>query len=78
MGDSDRELGIIETKLDILIVDFQRFRKEQLLVNKETKEHAGDEDEVQAKILTTLKWHTVIGAVYGATIALIVLGRVGG
>ena len=78
MGDNDRELGIIETKLNILITDFQRFREEQLDVNKDTKEHSSKEDEVQAKILTTLRWHTVIGAVYGAALALIVLGRVGG
>ena len=78
MNAIDRELGVIETKLDILITDFQRSRKEQALVNKETKEHSSKEDEVQAKILTTLKWHTVIGGVYGAALALILLGGAGG
>lgn len=71
MGDNDRELGVIETKLDILITDFQRFRKEQLSVNKETKEHSSKEDEVQAEILTTLKWHTAIGSFMMATIMYI-------
>ncbi len=58
----EREEAIIETKLGILIGDFQRFREEQRKVNKESREHSSSEDRVQAKILTTLKWHTVIGS----------------
>jgi len=67
--------GILETKLDILIQDFQRFRKDQILVNKETKQHASEENEVQAKILTTLNWHTVIGSFMILVICGIVLGK---
>ncbi len=58
----EREEAIIETKLGILIGDFQRFRDEQRKVNDELKRHSSEENGVQAKILTTLKWHTVIGS----------------
>jgi hypothetical protein len=47
--------------MDILIKDFQRFRKSQELVNKEITLHSTEEDKVQARILTTLRWHSVIG-----------------
>ena len=56
------EHRILETKLDILIKDFQRFRTNQEQVNKDIATHANEEDAVQAKILTTLKWHSVIGS----------------
>jgi hypothetical protein len=52
---------LLETKMDILITDFQRFRDSQEQVNKELSRHSSEEDAVQMKILTTLKWHTVIG-----------------
>jgi len=51
-----------DIKLDILIKDFQRFRDNQEQVNKEISMHSTDEDKVQARILTTLKWHTIIGS----------------
>lgn len=53
--------SVLEAKLDILIEDFQRFRNMQETINKELTRHSSDETAVQAKILTTLKWHTVIG-----------------
>ena len=53
---------VIATKLDILIEDFQEFKKEQKIHNLARMLHATDEDVVQAKILTTQKWHTVIGS----------------
>ena len=52
---------VLETKLDILIVDFQRFREEQEKVNLKLSDHSREETGVQASILTTQKWHTVIG-----------------
>ena len=55
-------------KLDILIQDFQRFRKEQMIENKERSTHSTDEDKVQARILTTLKWHTAIGSAMASAI----------
>ena len=58
---SEKE-NILEVKMDILIDDFKRFRNDQADVNKELSRHSRDETEVQAKILTTLKWHTVIGS----------------
>lgn len=58
MGENER---VLETKLDILIKDFQRFRDQQENVNKELAVHSLEEDKVQAKILATLKWHSVIG-----------------
>lgn len=67
----ERENAILETKLGILIDDFQMFRKEQREVNKELTTHGTSETEVQAKILTTLKWHTVIGSFMMVTIMYI-------
>ena len=58
MGENER---VLETKLDILIKDFQRFRDTQETINKELGIHSLEEDKVQAKILATLKWHSVIG-----------------
>ena len=55
-------IRVIETKLDILINDFQRFKQGQENVNKELSNHSSDESAVQAKILTTLRWHSTIGA----------------
>lgn len=52
---------ILETKLDILIKDFQRFREEQEKANAKSSDHSKNETAVQASILTTQKWHTVIG-----------------
>lgn len=56
------EIRVIETKLDILIKDFQRFRDAQGIVNDALKEHSSEENSVQSKILTTLRWHSIIGA----------------
>lgn len=53
---------IITTKLDILIKDFQRFRDEQVKENRKRIEHSAVEDKVQASIVTTLKWHTIVGS----------------
>ena len=57
----EKEQAIIETKLDILITDFQRFREKQDSINDGIVRHSSSETEVQAKILTTQKWHTTIG-----------------
>ena len=71
----DREVIVLETKLDILIEDFQRFKTEQASVNKEMTKHASEENVVQSKILTTLKWHSTIGAgVIGATAYMFIHG----
>ncbi len=64
----DRAQAVIETKLDILIEDFKRFRSDQSGVNKELSRHSMDETEVQAKILTTLKWHTLVGSAMATAI----------
>ena len=56
------EETVIGTKVSILVQDFQRFRKEQREVNKSLGEHSEEESKVQAEILTTLKWHTIIGS----------------
>lgn len=66
---------VLETKLDILISDFQRFKNEQHEVNKEMAMHANKENSGMARIITTLKWHTVIGtsmatAICGITLKL--------
>ena len=74
----ERDVAIIETKLEILITDFQGFRKEQRTVNKEITKHGSDETEVQAQILTTLKWHTVIGSFMMGTIMYLLYNTVGG
>jgi len=74
----ERDVAVIETKLEILISDFQSFRKEQRTVNKELTAHGSDETEVQAKILTTLKWHTVIGSFMMGTIMYLLYNTLGG
>ena len=58
----DKDLAVVETKLGILIEDFKRFRGEQRVVNHELTKHSGEESKVQEKILTTVKWHTIIGS----------------
>lgn len=58
---SGTEVKVLETKLDILIKDFQRFREGQDKVNKELGDHSSEENAVQSKILTTLRWHSIIG-----------------
>lgn len=60
-----------DVKLNILITDFQRFRQEQMVENKERATHATDEDKVQARILTTLRWHTAIGSAMASAIGAI-------
>ncbi len=57
----EKEVAVIETKVDILITDFQRFREKQDAINDGIVRHSSNETEVQAKILTTQKWHTTIG-----------------
>ena len=74
----EREVGALLTKVDILIGDFQRFREEQRYVNRELTDHGNDETEVQAKILTTLKWHTVIGSFMMGTIMYLLYRQLGG
>ena len=69
----ERENAIVETKLNILIEDFQRFRKEQGEVNKNMATHSEEENGVQAKILTTLRWHTVIGTFMMSIIVYLVV-----
>ena len=55
-------LEVIAERLDLLIADFQRFRNYQEEENKDRREHSNEEDKVQARILTELKWHRAIGA----------------
>ena len=74
----DKEVVVLQTKLEILIDDFRDFRKEQRSVNKELTDHGSDESEVQAEILTTLKWHTVIGSFMMGTIMYLLYGQLGG
>lgn len=74
----DREEAVLETKLDILIIDFQRFREEQSKHNIARSKHAASEDKVQASILTTQKWHTVIGSSMVLVLAYLVTQHIGG
>lgn len=74
----DKEAAVLDTKLEILIGDFQDFRREQRKVNKELTTHGSSETEVQAKILTTLKWHTVIGSFMMGIIMYLLYNQVGG
>ncbi len=73
----DKEDAIVATKLDILIKDFQRFREEQNTHNESRRVHAESEDKVQASILTTQKWHTVIGTFMMGILGWVVLGKIG-
>lgn len=72
------EETVISTKLDILIVDFQRFRECQTKEMKEIFKHSVAEDTIQAKILTTQKWHTVIGSFMMSVILALVYVHIGG
>lgn len=74
----EREEAILQTKLDILIEDFQKYKEEQREVNKMLTKHSGDESQVQARILTTLKWHTVIGSFMMATIMYLLYNQTTG
>ncbi len=58
----EREEAIIETKLGILIDDFHRFREEMSKHSVQETVVQADITKVQAEILTTLKWHRVIGS----------------
>ena len=77
---SEKDEAIIATKLDILIMDFQRFRKEQNEHNEARRLHSENEDKVQASILTTQKWHTRIGSAMASAILYILykISYVGG
>lgn len=66
---------ILETKLDILIVDFQRFRVDQEKVNNRISDHSVSEAKVQASILTTQRWHTVIGTFMMGVLAYLVYAQ---
>ena len=68
----EKEQAIIETKLDILINDFQQFKRAQMNYNEERRTHGEDENIVQAKILTTQKWHTTIGGFMMAAIVWLI------
>ena len=59
MGDKEE---VLATKLDILIADFQEFKRDQKETNRDLRKHAVEEDKVQAGIATTVKWHTIIGS----------------
>lgn len=74
---SDQQVAVMDTKLEILIKDFQRFRDDQHLVNKELMKHGNEENEVQAKILTTQKWHTVIGSFMMGAISYLMYSHIG-
>ncbi len=74
MGENER---VLETKLDILIKDFQRFRDHQEGVNKDLAKHSLEEDKVQARILATLKWHSVIGGAVVLSVATLWLKVLG-
>lgn len=55
------ELAIVSTKLDILIDDFQRLKKEQGRKLEEIFNHNVSEDKAQSRIQETIQWHSVIG-----------------
>jgi len=63
---------VLETKLDILIGDFQDFKAEK---NKETHyimEHLKSEETNFRGLLTTVEWHTIIGSfIVGLTMLLL-------
>jgi hypothetical protein len=58
---SNLDNGVLAAKLDILIADFQEFKKDQKETNRELRLHSVAEDKVQATIASTVKWHTIIG-----------------
>ena len=68
----ERESAIVETKLGILIGDFQRYREDQKKTNKELLSHAIDRETELATLNTTMKWHTIIGAFIMASVAELV------
>lgn len=74
----DKDVAIIETKLDILIADFQAFKLAQTKHNESRRQHADNEDIVQAQILTTQKWHTKIGAFMMTALLYLLYQRVVG
>ena len=71
------EIDVISTKLDILIDDFQEFKASQREHNEARRLHASSEDIVQAKILTTQKWHKVIGACMMAMVMFLMYNQIG-
>lgn len=75
---SETGVKVLETKLDILIEDFQRFRTGQEKVNHALDVHLTDDSEIQAKLLTTLKWHSVIGTSMASAIGYIFISQLGG
>lgn len=62
MDNKNNVEATIAVKLDVLIEDFQRFRQEQMQHNKASINNTTEESKLQAKILTTQNWHTVIGS----------------
>ncbi len=74
----EKELIKIETKLDILIADFQSFKIAQTKHNEARRAHAQSEDIVQASILTTQKWHTVIGGFMMTMVMYLMYNQIGG
>ena len=75
MGDGATR--VLEAKLDILIDDFQRFKKGQELVNKELSDDFSEEKTDMAKILTTLRWHSTIGAGMATVIGYMFINTMG-
>lgn len=59
---SDRSVEVIETKLDILIDDFQRFRDQDRAKIKQLYGEVHKCNLNIAEMKTTLLWHKVIGA----------------
>jgi hypothetical protein len=59
---TEHSVEVIETKLDILIDDFQRFRDQDRNKIKELYKEVHKCNLSIAEMNTTLSWHKVIGA----------------
>lgn len=59
---SDHSVEVIETKLDILIDDFQRFREQDREKIKQLYTEVHKCNLNIAEMKTTLSWHKAIGA----------------
>ena len=63
MGEyEEKEIHVINTKLDLLIQDFKRFRECTEIELKEITKHNQHEDMVQMDIQSRVKWHSTIGS----------------
>ena len=71
-GDRRDSTEVIATKLDILIGDFQTFKKEQTMRNKEMEKFITNQTSITSILTNTAYWHSVIGSfLVGVSMALI-------